>query len=584
MATAVLNPTYLQFKDENDAQQTAFTSTATHVAFAGPAGAARVLRGVAAPTHSDAASTKAYTDTADAIEAAARVAASAVAATATAAVASDLVTEQNARAAADTSAAAATAAVAADLVTEEAARAAADTAATTARGVITAAATAEATTRAAADAALTSSLATESAARTAADTAEASARATADTANASAIASEISDRAAAVTAEAGTRASADTANAAAIAGEIGDRTAAVTAEASARASADTAEAAARAAAITAASVADRAHAQGLVDGISSGVHWKASCRVLSDANTAATWAADAFTATANGACTIDGIAMAQGDRVLLTKEVAKKYQGVYRVTNPGSAGTPFVLTRSTDADSDTDYAGMATFIREGTYSDQAWIMTTDSPTLNTDDLEFSVFSTIGEFSAGTGVSISEKVISIAAGGVVEAMLNDDAVTADKLAANAVGAAALADDAVDTAALQDDACTDAKCNFTHVQASQATFSGVVQAASYTATSDARAKDDIRDLNPEHSTEAVRAMRCCSYRLKSDIAVKRCGTIAQDCLAHKRLEEFVREDKDGNYSVAYMDMIAMLCSSLQDAHRKIDELMAFATGDN
>lgn len=68
-----------------------------------------------------------------------------------------------------------------------------------------------------------------------------------------------------------------------------------------------------------------------------------------------------LTAFANGALTIDGTLAATADRVLLT-DVSEggpnSSLGIYDVTNPGSAGTKFVLTRSTDFD--TAVAGEVT--------------------------------------------------------------------------------------------------------------------------------------------------------------------------------------------------------------------------------
>ena len=56
------------------------------------------------------------------------------------------------------------------------------------------------------------------------------------------------------------------------------------------------------------------------------------------------------------------------------------------------------------------------------------------------------------------------------------------------------------------ALTDDAVTDEKCSFTHVEATQATFSGAVEAQQYTATSDERLKMNISDLNEGFNVNA------------------------------------------------------------------------------
>lgn len=60
-----------------------------------------------------------------------------------------------------------------------------------------------------------------------------------------------------------------------------------------------------------------------------------------------------MTATSNGALSIDGTAVAIGDRILLT-DVAfggpSAFLGIYTVTNPGSVSTLFTLVRATDFD------------------------------------------------------------------------------------------------------------------------------------------------------------------------------------------------------------------------------------------
>jgi hypothetical protein len=75
------------------------------------------------------------------------------------------------------------------------------------------------------------------------------------------------------------------------------------------------------------------------------------------------------------------------------------------------------------------------------------------------------------------------------------------------------------------------------------------------------------------------QAGRAMRCCEYEFKSDPGKTRYGTIAQNCLEHNVLKNLVKTDENDMYSVNYMDMVALLCASLKDAHQKIDELSAF-----
>src|SRR5262249_18352603 len=58
-----------------------------------------------------------------------------------------------------------------------------------------------------------------------------------------------------------------------------------------------------------------------------------------------------LTGTANGALTVDGVAVAASDRILVKNEATQSKNGIYTVSNIGSAGAPYVLTRATDANS-----------------------------------------------------------------------------------------------------------------------------------------------------------------------------------------------------------------------------------------
>lgn len=58
-----------------------------------------------------------------------------------------------------------------------------------------------------------------------------------------------------------------------------------------------------------------------------------------------------LTATAPGALVVDGVAAAPGDRVLVKDQPpgSERQNGIYVVTDAGSAGAPFVLVRAADA-------------------------------------------------------------------------------------------------------------------------------------------------------------------------------------------------------------------------------------------
>lgn len=105
-----------------------------------------------------------------------------------------------------------------------------------------------------------------------------------------------------------------------------------------------------------------------------------------------------LTADAVGVLTVDGTATVINDRLLVKDQVAGKDNGIYLVTTEGTAGVEFVLTRATDADTNTKVtAGMYTFVSEGTANgDNGFHLTTDDPiVLDTDALVFGQTSSVG---------------------------------------------------------------------------------------------------------------------------------------------------------------------------------------------
>jgi len=149
--------------------------------------------------------------------------------------------------------------------------------------------------------------------------------------------------------------------------------------------------------------------------------WKASVRAATTAvlpaytyNNGINGVGATITATANGALTLDTITpFLVNDRVLIKNETF--VNGIYTVTQPGSGGTPFILTRATDADNNIKItSGMATFVEEGTQNtDTAWFLITDTPdpfVIGTTSLVFAQFPAIAQplnqivYGTGTGIT------------------------------------------------------------------------------------------------------------------------------------------------------------------------------------
>lgn len=133
-----------------------------------------------------------------------------------------------------------------------------------------------------------------------------------------------------------------------------------------------------------------------------------------------------LTANANGALpSIDGVGLSLGNRVLVKNQASAIQNGVYVVTDLGDAGSPFILTRSSDAnvgsstgvDGDPDLVSQGMFVpvSEGTVNGAlGFILTTVDPiTLGTSLLTFSQFGEVVQ--AGSGLSKTGQTLSIDSG-------------------------------------------------------------------------------------------------------------------------------------------------------------------------
>ena len=153
-----------------------------------------------------------------------------------------------------------------------------------------------------------------------------------------------------------------------------------------------------------------------VDAARSGLDVKQSVRVATTtALPAFTYNDLVITANSNGALTVDGVSVSSNDRILVKDELAPEamYNGIWRVTNAGAAGSPWSMVRDDDANSSAEVtAGMFTFVAEGTVNaDSGWVLTTnDAITLNTTALAFAQFSGAGQITAGAGLTKSGNTI------------------------------------------------------------------------------------------------------------------------------------------------------------------------------
>jgi hypothetical protein len=177
----------------------------------------------------------------------------------------------------------------------------------------------------------------------------------------------------------------------------------------------------------------------------AGIHYHDPVRVEQEGNLNATYdngtsgvGATLTNAGTQAALVIDGVTMVVNDRVLIYEQTNAAHNGVYTVTNVGSASTNWVLTRATDADSygpsDPDALGQgdAFFVSEGDAgAGETYVMTTEGTiTFGTTDIVFSQISATQVYSAGNGLTLTGTTFAAGAGTGVTVNANDIAIGQD----------------------------------------------------------------------------------------------------------------------------------------------------------
>ena len=145
-----------------------------------------------------------------------------------------------------------------------------------------------------------------------------------------------------------------------------------------------------------------------VDAVKVGLDFKDSVRVATTGNI--TIASDL-----NVGDSIDGITLADGDRVLVKDQSTASQNGIYT-----AGASP---ARATDADADAEVtAGLFVFVEEGTAnSDNGYVLSTDGTiTVGSTALTFTQFSGAGQIVAGDAISKSGNTLNV----------NDDNITVE----------------------------------------------------------------------------------------------------------------------------------------------------------
>lgn len=138
---------------------------------------------------------------------------------------------------------------------------------------------------------------------------------------------------------------------------------------------------------------ERSHAARLGDVYDIvGARMKAPVLAATTGNLGGAYASKVLTASANEALEVDGIAVAAGDRLLVAAQTDGTQNGIYVATAAGDASNPWVLTRADDFDETSKiFTGVKVHVIKGTsYADATFVLTTDSPVLDSTALEWSL--------------------------------------------------------------------------------------------------------------------------------------------------------------------------------------------------
>ncbi len=133
-----------------------------------------------------------------------------------------------------------------------------------------------------------------------------------------------------------------------------------------------------------------------VDGLVSGIHIKGSVIAATTADI-----------TLSGEQTIDGIAIVDGDRVLVKNQTAPEENGIYVAATGAWA-------RSSDMDTWDEVPAAFVFVQQGsTQADTGWVVTSDAGgTIGTTPIVWTQFSGAGSIVPGNGLDLTGNTLSV----------------------------------------------------------------------------------------------------------------------------------------------------------------------------
>jgi hypothetical protein len=163
------------------------------------------------------------------------------------------------------------------------------------------------------------------------------------------------------------------------------------------------------------------------DAIASGIHFHEAVELATTAalpsntyNNGTSGVGATLTATANSALIVDGVTVSVNNRILVKNEATQANNGVYVVTQVGSGGTPYILTRASDFDTagsgvnQIDEGDFFLVTSGTTNANSAWVQQTAPPiTVGSTAIVFQQFAAAGTaYTAGTGLTLTSNQFSI----------------------------------------------------------------------------------------------------------------------------------------------------------------------------
>ena len=159
-----------------------------------------------------------------------------------------------------------------------------------------------------------------------------------------------------------------------------------------------------------------------VDNLEQGLKAKPAAKAATSANISATYnngsagTGATLTIAPTATLSIGGVSTwALQDGVLVKDQTNAAQNGRYYVSQIGSASVAWVLTRCPYCDTADEIPGAYNFITDGTFKGTGWVQTVANPStfvVGTDPITVIQFAGAGEYTGGTGITVSGNEIAL----------------------------------------------------------------------------------------------------------------------------------------------------------------------------